>query len=606
MTQTQTPPMKSIIQLVKELPEGQSFFSYEFFPPKTAAGTQNLSVRMERMAKLGPLFVTVTWGAGGSTSTKSLNIATLCAKELGLQTCLHLTCTNMDQNILDDALDKAKEAGIKNILALRGDPPRGAEYVWTPSNSQFEHAIDLVKYIKNRHGDEFCIGVAAYPEGHVDGVDTNGQDPQNDIPFLKEKVKAGADFIITQLFYDVEKFLKFEELLLSDDSELFKSIPIIPGLLPINTYQSFIRTAKLSKASIPSDIFNHFQTIPTHDDNQVKQYGVEVITNIINQLKQRSKLVKGFHFYTLNLEKCVAQVLENANLVASDRTPDYNANENRVDPDRVTDEKPAAAISISTGKGDLGREATWDDFPNGRFGNSKSPAYGEIDGYGPTLHVDNAQALSLWGYPVDTKDINKLFVKHITNELEVIPWCDQKLGAETALIQEELLGLNEKGWWTVASQPATGASAKSTDKIFGWGPPGGHVFQKSFVEFFIPKSEWKNSLKKKLDDDREDFSYYVGDAQGQFETNLEPGSSNAVTWGVFPNREVVQTTIVEEESFKAWRDESFSIWKEWQRLYKPDSASSKLMNKIHDEYCLVSIVHHDYFNQNRLWDVLLE
>jgi methylenetetrahydrofolate reductase (NADPH) len=611
-----------------------------------------LNGRLERMSKFGPAFVTVTWGAGGSTATKSLDLAETCQQDLGLCTCLHLTCTNMDQKILDDALEHAKKLGIRNILALRGDPPRADEYDVSMNGAKdFNYAIDLIKYIKSKYGDEFCIGVAAYPEGHVDGVDDSDQNPDHDIPFLIEKVKAGADFIITQLFYDADTFIQFEKVLHEHPSGVFKNTPLIPGLMPINTYQSFIRAAKLSHASIPDHIMKSLSAIPTGDDEQVKQYGVQMMCDMIERIRSETNgRVRGFHFYTLNLERAIALILEKSGLlmphhhhhedsaIASDdedetlrrhpqarkhRKSSASSTLNKVivdnnlnDPedqifDRLVGHQSVeslrdTALAISTGEGDLGREALWDDFPNGRFGNAKSPAYGEIDGYGPTLHVEKNRALKIWGYPVDAKDISTLFVKHITDELEALPWSEEKLSPETSLIQEELIQVNQRGMWTLASQPS-GNCVKSTDKIFGWGPPGGHIFQKAFVEFFISHEDWLK-LKQRLEkEDIENISYYEGtSATNKIQSNLPSGSSNAVTWAVFPNREVVQSTIVEEESFNAWRDEAFNIWKEWQRLYHPSSPTYKLLDNIYKTYHLVSVTHHDFFNNHALWDFLLD
>ena len=243
--------------------------SLEFFPPKTESGTRNLMERMGRMSALDPLFITVTWGAGGTTADKTMELAVLASKELHLPVCLHLTCTNMERHIIDDALEKCLNNGIQNILALRGDPPVGED--WTENDadtgSGFNHAVDLVKYIRQQYGDRFCIGVAAYPEGHyqsdVDGV---VQDPIRDLAYLKEKVEAGADFVITQLFYDVEKFIKFEQMfrdIISND------LPLIPGLMPINSYSLFQRAAKLSHASIPQQILNKFPLEIQADDHMV-------------------------------------------------------------------------------------------------------------------------------------------------------------------------------------------------------------------------------------------------------------------------------------------------------------------------------------------------
>lgn len=644
--------MPKISQLIQSLSPEECFFSYEFFPPKTQSGMQNLIPRLGRMAKLGSLFVTVTWGAGGSSSAKSLELASVCQQELGITTCLHLTCTNMDKDILDNALEQAKELGIQNILALRGDA-KSREY--SETDNTFNYAVDLVKYIREKYGDYFCIGVAAYPEGHVDGTDESEQDPLKDIPFLVEKVQAGADFMITQLFYDSSKYVEFEHMLQNHPSGAFTDIPLIPGMMPINTYHSFLRAAKLSHASVPDEILHRIKSVPTGDDEAVKQLGVEIVCDMISDIRKNTK-TRGFHFYTLNLEKSVALILEKSGLLeketdesavddavavdgadeatvtsktTSGRRRSSLATLNRVviadqDHSEIATEHPTEAITeleaggveagtpdtadilaISTGEGDLGREATWDDFPNGRFGDSRSPAYGEIDGYGPTLHVDAPKAYEMWGYPVDTKDLSTLWSRHIRNEIDMLPFSSQSLSPETSIIQEELLDLIDKGFLTVASQPAANG-LPSNDKIFGWGPQDGHVFQKAFVEFFIPSSKWKK-IKPILNFSGPVISYYEGNdyLDKKFSTNLPPNSANAVTWGVFPNKEIIQSTILEEESFKAWTEEAFAIWRKWRSLYKPGTASHKLLNEVCTSWHLVSIVSHDYVNEYGLWAFLV-
>jgi methylenetetrahydrofolate reductase (NADPH) len=548
---------------------------------------------------------------------------------------MHLTCTNIDKSIIDDALFKAKAAGVRNILALRGDPPRGEEY-FVPNSADFSHAVDLVKYIKAQYGDWFCVGVAAYPEGHCEGADTTQQSVEKDLPFLKEKVDAGADFIITQLFYDVEKFLKFEQLV---RDQISPCIPILPGLMPINTYQLFHRAAKLSHASIPREVLDKFPEHIQHDDDKVKSVGVEIVKDIIHELYSRTQgRIRGFHFYTLNLEKAIAQIVEKSSLlntviednedvimdsdeehVAQVKTRRSSSVSNKVlvdklQKDRVDFEDASgfklnvpskkAIVAISSGEGTLGRDATWDDFPNGRFGDSRSPAYGEIDGYGPSLKIANKRAYELWGYPVDINDISKVFVGYLEGKIDALPWSELGLSPETAIIQEELIQLNEKGYFSLASQPACD-SARSDDKIFGWGPKGGYVYQKAFVELFVSRDAWLSTLRPRLkSNDR--VGYYLGDSKGGFESSTDSKSSNAVTWGVFPDREILQTTIIEEESFKAWRDEAFSIWLEWAKLYKKSTPSYQLLQSIHDDYLLVTVVCHDYRNESGLWELLLQ
>lgn len=649
---------------IKELYDAKDgpTLSLEFFPPKTETGKQNLLDRMERMSALGPLFVTVTWGAGGTTAEKTLELASLAQKNLNLPVCMHLTCTNMDRYIIDDALIKCKKAGIRNILALRGDPPIGQD--WSDleaANSEFKHAVDLVRYIKTQHPESFCVGVAAYPEGHCEGeAEGYEQNPQKDLPFLKEKLDAGADFVITQLFYDVDKFLSFEVLFREHVSS---EIPLIPGLMPINSFLLFNRAAKLSHASIPQSILQRFPPEVQSDDDTVKSIGVEILIEIIEKIYNGTNgRIKCFHFYTLNLEKAVAKIVatsptlsntldegedENEQAAASEPEEDKEGdivledavgvnvknliNESRkrrrqssnvsnvsseLTSNRVIigqrDQQSVGAptrkvvISISQGSGTLGQSATWDEFPNGRFGDSRSPAFGEIDGYGPTIKVGNKKAYELWGSPRSIKDLQIVFIKYLEGSIDSLPWCDLGLSAETALIQEELIQLNDKGFFTLASQPATNGSY-STDKIFGWGPAGGVVYQKAFVEMFVPKQVWENGgMKRKLEQyGRAKLTYYVTDSRGVFETNLEPNSSNVVTWGVFSDSQVIQSTIVSEESFKAWSDEAFSIWLEWAKLFPRNTPTNSLLRQFHQEYCLMSIVHHDYIHPDELWEILL-
>lgn len=656
--------MEKITDKINALPPNSTYFSLEFFPPKTAMGSSNLRARLDRMSRaLRPLFVNVTWGAGGSTAEKSLELAELCQRELGITTCLHLTCTNMNQSLVDQALEEAKVLGIRNILALRGDPPRSREYRVAEENTaqeKFEYAIDLVRYIRRTYGDYFCIGVAAYPEGHADESHPSEQSLEHDLPYLINKVQAGADFIMTQLFFDVEAYDRFEMILRNHPSKTFRDIPIIPGIMPIQGYQILKRTTKLSHAKLPQSIVRILEEVKNNDE-MVKKVGVDIVSDIVEsvkKIKDRTPGPKGFHFYTLNLEKAVSFILERTNLILpvspqsesdvavidesitslhiSDKLTVNGAGHvsnwsgrrqssvgsdphNRVVVDNAScpDFETSAAeagipkepvntrantLAISEGEGTLGREATWDDYPNGRWGDARSPAYGEIDGYGVSLHVSVNQAINLWGYPTNTSDITDLFIRHMQGTLTALPWSEQDLNEETHKIYEELLALNRRGWWTVASQPAVNG-VRSSDPIFGWGPNGGFVFQKAFVEFFLPSSSWIK-LRSALQSN-EDVTLLAINAAGDFEMSNQQSGTNAVTWGTFPGKEIITPTIIEEVSFRAWAEEAFDTWGEWQRVYSPQSPSAKLIEGIRTDYWLVNIIHHTYVEKDALWNLLL-
>ncbi|KAJ1329525.1 methylenetetrahydrofolate reductase (NADPH) [Microdochium nivale] len=683
--------MERITDKIAALPADSSYISLEFFPPKTSMGFSNLRDRLDRMARaLRPLFVNVTWGAGGSTATKSLELAEICQRELNLTTCLHLTCTNMSRRTIDRALEDAKVLGIRNILALRGDPPRASEYRDAnedPENAideDFKWAVDLVRYIRKTHGDYFCIGVATYPEGHSDESHPLGQSLEHDLPYLVEKTQAGADFLMTQLFFDTDAYDKFERTLREHPSGAFKSIPIIPGLMPIQSYQMIKRTTKLSHAHVPAAIMARLDEIKK-DDEKVKRLGVEILGEIVERVKtiqSRTPGPKGFHFYTLNLEKAVSHIAERANLIPPETFEDDEAAIEEVVPPtihingtssqdnllRVREQSrsrprrqstvgsdprnrvivsgsrapsfpdyeasqaeasiPAEAINtrantlaISEGEGVLGREATWDDFPNGRWGDARSPAYGEIDGYGPTLHVTRSQAINLWGHPKSVEDINQLFVRHLQGGLKAIPWSEEDFNAETGTITELLVKLNSKGWWTVASQPAVNG-LRSSDTTFGWGPAHGFVFQKAFVEFFLPSADWRVLLEKLQSSEVQGtVCFFAANAAGDFISSDMTGglggedvaeaaqngeaSTNAVTWGVFPGKEIITPTIIEEMSFRAWSEEAFGIFGEWAKVYPKGSESDRFLEGVRQDSWLVNIIHHTYVEKDALWELLL-
>ncbi|KAL6931535.1 hypothetical protein ACO0R3_003000 [Hanseniaspora guilliermondii] len=729
--------------------------SLEFFPPKTKTGLDNLIKRIERLTiAVQPIFITITYSQ--LNNKKTLDLLEMIIKNnndvfKNVNICCHLTCTNSSYQVINETLDKCLELGIKNILALRGDSVEND----TNNNTDFRYAVDLVRYIKKRHGDDFCIGVAAYPEGHYNNeynANTNSyissQSFREDLVYLKEKLQAGASFIITQLFYNVDKFLQFYNEYKSIIPD-YKKYLMIPGIMPINNFMIFNRATKLAHVDIPKHIIDRFPIDIRNDDDQVRNIGVNIMVEIIERIYEKTNHeVNVFHFYTLNLEKSIAQIISKSTLLSqiledsdsdeSDssyedavystddevdegeetssktlnsniKTSDINNSTSkplhtsediklalRKDSDMEEDEdiifdsdsdeqldepvdiktfkelsidpnsdKEIAPSSehystkvqqynkkltnppkrkrtrssqssftsgllssldknlkrkpikqhkklfreISKGTNpQLGKTILWDEFTNGRFGDSRSPAFGEMDGYGPTLKVASHKAIEYWGNPSNIMHLIEVFEQYLLNSIPVLPWCDLVgITPETGLIQEQLLELiNDKQMLTTSSQPSCNGIS-SDDKIFGWGPSNGKVYQKAFVEFFISKEKWK-ILRERLDKN-EKFGYYCGNTrhfETSFKNNKDSGSSCVVTWGVFPNSEVQQTTILEEESFKAWVEEAFQLWKEWAKIFPKNSNSQNFINQCYDNLLLVEVVYHDYSDFDGLWNFLLE
>ncbi|KAK1922997.1 methylenetetrahydrofolate reductase-domain-containing protein [Papiliotrema laurentii] len=615
------------------------FHTLEFFPPRTEAGFVNLLDRIQRLASgplPPPLAISVTWGAGGSTADRTMELAEEASK-LGLDVILHLTCTNMPKEKVDSALKRARDLGIQNVLALRGDPPRSEEYSTTldPEPDFFQHADDLVRYIRKEYNDWFCIGVAGYPTPHVDS-----ESPEMDLHWLKQKCDAGADFIITQLFYDVQGF----EQWVRSCRDFGITQTIIPGMMPIQSFSSFRRLVNLTKCPVPDNILRDLEPIKS-DDAAVKRYGAQLATAMVSRLIANN-VVPGVHFCTLNLEKSVRTILENLgwpSVQQRNAHPSPVSRHNRLieeDADvklaSSPPKNPILSISPSEasqlaqwglashalppapkkGFGNVGGgsgtpqgmtgEDSWDEYPNGRFTDVRSPAYGEIDGWGSGLKITAAQALKEWGTPHNYSDISGLFTRYLHSDpsTPTTPFCDLPLSPETATILSHLLALNELQYWTVGSQPAVDA-VKSEDPVHGWGPRGGYVFQKAFVEFFVRKDEMEKIQARLAERKDADISFYASNKQGDFRTNTGEEAVNAVTWGVFPGQEIVQSTIIEATSFLAWKEEAFDIWTEWSLLYPRLSPARKLLEEIAGECWLVSLIHHDYKDTDGLWNFLL-
>nr|CCA15339.1 methylenetetrahydrofolate reductase putative [Albugo laibachii Nc14] len=569
--------MRAIDKITDCISKKQVFFSFEFFPPKTAAGVQNLYKRIDRLGQLGPLFCDVTWGAGGSNHGSTIEISSN-AQKMGMDILMHLTCVNLTPENAITALDAARNAGIQNILVLRGDPVQGASS-FEECDKGFSHAIDLIRFIRKKYKDAFCIGVAAHPEGHL-----HAADKQQELVYLKEKVDAGAGFIITQLFYDVFVYKEF----VCECRQIGITCPIIPGVMPIQTYGGFVRMTSFCEARVPGEIQDALEPIKGNDE-AVKEYGIRLGVKMCRKLLEDG--APGLHFYTLNLERAVRAILSELNLV--------NVNSIRELPWHSTCCIKRAGESIrpiywsNRPESYVARTALWDEYPNGRWGNSESPAFGELsDSPYVTTKLSASERREMWGHALkSTNDITKTFVSYVRGDIKSLPWCNTPLHLETKSIREQLISINKSGYWTLNSQPKVNG-APSEDPVFGWGGDYGHVYQKAYIECFTSPQQ----LRKLMDraSAMNSIQYYAIDSKGNSYSSAG-NSVIAVTWGVFRDKEILQPTIMDRASFIAWKDEAFALWiSMWGILYEKDSESQRLIREIHDSYFLVSIVENDF------------
>jgi len=282
--------------------EGRPVISFEFFPPRSPDGDRALLEKtIPELMKLQPDYCSVTYGAGGSTRDKTLMIVDRIQREHGLTAMSHLTCVGSTREQIGEVLAQARALGIKNILALRGDPPGGVgEFQATPGG--FEFSSQLVEFIRSQGG--FSIGVAGFPEGHIACREGKLVDWRR----LKAKIDAGADFVITQLFFDNADFLAFRDHLCGP---LGVNVPICPGVLPILSASQIKKFTTLCGARIPEPLLKRLETLENNDD-AAREFGVEFATEQCASLLRAG--VPGIHFYTLNKAHSTTRVLANLGL----------------------------------------------------------------------------------------------------------------------------------------------------------------------------------------------------------------------------------------------------------------------------------------------------
>ncbi|KAG8741851.1 hypothetical protein FRC10_002361 [Ceratobasidium sp. 414] len=230
----------------------------------------------------------------------------------------------------------------------------------------------------------------------------------------------------------------------------------------------------------------------------------------------------------------------------------------------------------------------------------------EVLAFRVDLSLQPQVAITQWGHPTAQTDLTSLFLTFLHKESPTTPFSPTPLSAESESILPQLVALTSQGLWTVASQPAVDG-ALSSDSVVGWGPRGGRVFQKAFVEFFC-EEERVGRLVRAVEEFGEGWvTYFAGNnerTKDGFETNVADDGGNAVTWGVFPGQEIAQPTIIDRDSFLAWKDDAFMIWNDFGLCYPPDSPPRKLIEEVTRSKWLVSIVHHDYKDADALWNFL--
>ncbi len=269
-------------------------FSFEFYPPKSDAGERVLGLALESLRQLDPAFVSVTYGSGGGCRDRTLELTKWIKQELGIEAMAHLSCVGSTREELTGVLAEMRDAGIENILALRGDPPRG-ESDWRPHPGGLRYSTELARMISAEH--DACIGGACFPEVHPEAPDL-----AHDLHFLKEKVDSGVSFLITQLFFDNELYFRFVDEARAAGIE----VPILPGVMPITDLRQIKTITGMCGASIPQELLEALEW-RSHDPEAVTALGVSYATLQCAELLARG--APGIHFYTLNRSHATRAIL---------------------------------------------------------------------------------------------------------------------------------------------------------------------------------------------------------------------------------------------------------------------------------------------------------
>jgi methylenetetrahydrofolate reductase (NADPH) len=275
--------------------QDRPLFSFEFFPPKTPDGDTNLQRALQELEPLAPDYVSVTYGAGGTTRETTIDIVANLKDHYGIEAMAHFTCVNATRDELRATLDRMRDAGVENVLALRGDPPAGQER-WTQTEGGLEYSRELVELIRAEY-PEFVVGGAAFPETHI-----HATSPEDDIRFLKEKVDAGMQFLITQIFFENAHYFDF----VTRARDAGVEVPIIPGVMPITSYEGVKRMTTLSAAELPEGLERELE-FRREDPEAVAELGVSYATLQAADLLARG--APGIHFITLNRSPATRAIL---------------------------------------------------------------------------------------------------------------------------------------------------------------------------------------------------------------------------------------------------------------------------------------------------------
>lgn len=579
--------MVKIIEAIREAYDRQRhFFSFEFPAPTTEAATLTLYDRVERMSGLDPLFCSITWGDFGSTADASTEVAAISQSLLSINYQVNITGYTFSKGDMLHWLSILKEKGIQNILATRGNIVASANH-----RVEFPFAADVVRFIREKFGDFFSIAVVGTPEPPSDKEAEN-------IAFLKEKVDCGADYIITQPLFSVEAFTDFR----SQCSSAGILCPIVPSVLPITNLRQIDSFGCTQCRGIEN--LRRAMEGALHDEAEMRRVSTSFFQELVRGILQLG--CSGIYFYTLNAENIITSIIKSLNMSVHRALP-WKRSENE---ERRRFETARPVHWSTQEKSYMARTTQWKDFKSGGATLAAEGPHSTEDGAGlharlllKTRAKRCAQFLAvrdLTDVPRALAVLSGIFVQYLDGN-GAMPWAEG-LSEETALVLGMLKPLNARGLFTICSQPQVNGEL-SSHKVFGWGPPHGYIYQKAYLEFFCSPATAQTVFTTLGKFPSLRFMAMQRDAVHLVKSNWKVKDSavhsvhqafgrgvTAVTWGVFPGREVIQPTIVSLDTFRAWVKEAFDLWAAPFAL----NEVPPVIRLIQQEWVLVCVVDNTY------------
>ncbi|KAJ6224633.1 hypothetical protein RDWZM_003178 [Blomia tropicalis] len=604
---TYQPLSEKIARYQNDIP----FFSIEFFPPRSDKGATDLVRMLDHFRDGEPFFCDITWHTAGNPGsdkpTSSITFAGVALNYCCLDTMLHIICLGLTKTDLRQHLERAKFLGIKNILALRGDKNDDSKIY------DFEYAADLVRFIRQEYGDYFTIVVAGYPIPHPES-----KSKEHDLECLKRKVDAGADAIITQLFFEVDDYVNFVQ----NCRQIGINVPIIPGICSINNYGSILKFASLSSVPIPDRMMKALEPIKTNTE-AVKNYGIHFLTDMCRQLIKHN-LSPGLHFYTLN-QKTIIPVLKAIGLWKHEpiRLLPWRPATNH----RRTNESTRSVFWINRPKSYINRTFEWKRYPN-IWNTAFSNQIADLsESYYPFLETSTTTKKEIDQFWTDVdkpsvRDVFRMFYSYYSNInygnesndngnplITILPWIQERTNIHFMEAAFTHYGRYIKNGLLITNYlPGFGAINQADDR-YGWGEPNGVVYQKEYLEFFFDSSHL-DRLKGKLER-AQSVSYCITNRNRTiWLSNWPQHNPITISWGLFPSYQLIPAYVADPISFNIWRTETFDLFTTWHNLYRSQSCDGNchdesmfepyrnVIKHIRDDFLLVSLIDNQSANSS--------